>query len=1411
MLAHPRCASLLVSFSSKTQFVALFAVLLCVFALCPVSLRAQSASSTSVAGAVTDSSGAVVVGATVKLTDKATNTPHSVTTNDQGRYFFANVLSGDYEIAVSKTGFRITKTIVTASIGVPLTVDLRLELGSVSETVEVTATNSELQTMNASVGNTITGASLDALPSIGGDVSTFVALQPGVAPDGSVAGAVVDQSTFMLDGGNNTNDMDGSMQVYTPSFGGDPTGIAAGSGLRGGGNSGGVPTGVMPTPSDSVEEFKVSTTNQTADFNNSAGAQVQVVTKRGTNAWHGTGYEYYLDNNFNANTWDNNTSGTPIPSFHYNRFGGAVGGPLIPKPILGGKTYFFFNYQGFRWNNSSTIERAVPSADMRAGLLHFSVCNAACQADSVASPPVPTVFNLATGTNCGPNGTTACDPRGIGISPAVQQLWALMPMPNDPGCTGSSITGSLFGSRCDGLNEQGFKANIAIPQSDNFYVARIDHDFGSKWHFNASYRYYKLTRATTSQVDIGGVFPGDTLGTPAAISSRPQQPWYLVAGLTTNITSNTTNDFHFSYLRNFWRWGDAGGAPQFAGLGGALEPLGEQHYTALTPYNVDTQDIRTRFWDGHDYFFRDDLTMLKGNHLFQFGGAYQRNWDYHQRTDNGGGINYTTTYQLGDTAGSGLVDVSAILPAVGSNGTTFKRDYAAVLGIVTDAQIAYTRTGNNLALNPPLTPAFDKSTIPYYNVYFSDSWHMKPSFTLTYGLGWTLEMPPTEESGKQVELVDASGQDLDVQAYLTQRKAAALKGQVYNPQVGFALVGNTANGLKYPYNPFYGSFSPRVAAAWNPTFDNGLLGKMFGHGKSVVRGGYSRVYGRLNGVDLVLVPLLGTGLIQPVQCRLANMNGTCGNPVTAANAFRVGVDGNTAPLPAASPTLPQPVFPGINDVSAAAGESLDPHFRPNVVDSFDLTVQRQLTNKILLEVGYIGRRITHEYQPININAVPYMMTLGGQTFASAYAAVETTMGCVQSAGACGAAGKAAAVAAVTPQAFFETALAGTGYCNGFASCTAAVTSKQFGNFSTQSVWSLWSALDKGGVGGGPICNTVGGCTNANGGLVAQGQQTTLPGFTFQRSMLNSPIIGGPVNCGTPLGTATCGGNGQLSSGVGVNASVGHGNYNAGFVSLKMNDWHGVTLQQNFTLSKALGTGAFVQATSAYTTNDPFNLDNMYGYQGFDRKFVYNVFIVYDPPFYRSQKGFLGRALGGWSISPIFTAGSGLPLYCNTQTDAQAYGSGDGLNFFDNEQCTNISRVTQGNTVHNGVAGGTDAFGNGIAQQDCTVGSCLNIFNDPVASFGQFRAPILGVDMRRDGAGEGPTRGLPYWNMDLSVKKNIRISERFSTEFQFLFLNVMNHLVFANPVQDISNPGSWGVLNTQGNTPRQMEFGLRIRF
>jgi hypothetical protein len=1303
---------------------------------------AQSTSTGSVAGSVTDPTGAVVAGAAVTLTDTSTNIARTTITNASGRYIYVDVNPGIYSVAVSKSGFATIKTEnQEVKVGASLTLNLALQVGGANVVVEVSAVGNELQTMNATVGNTITSLTLDNLPSLGRDVSSFVELQPGVSPDGSVAGAVLDQSYFSLDGGNNSSDMDGSQNVYFTSMAGDPTGGVATQANLGVAQGGG-PTGVLPTPQDSVEEFKVNTAGQTADFNSSAGSEVKVVTKRGTNAWHGTGYEYYKDNNWSSNSWQNDFNHVPLPSFHYSRFGAAIGGPLIPKEILGGKTYFFANYEGFRFPNSETINRLVPSPALIAG--------------NVTDPTTGQVFSLKS-----------TDPRGIGINPLVQQIWKTYEPQSNAACTLNE---------CDGVNELGFTANVALPTISNFAVGRVDHDFGAKWHFMSSYRWNKLTSSNDNQIDIGGFFPGDTKGVPASISKGPLQSHMLVAALTTNISTNTTNDFHYSFLRNWWAYARQGDTPQTATLGGALEiysgqTAGEQQ--DLGPYNVNTQNTRNRIWDGHDQMIRDDISMLKGNHLFQFGGTYQRNWDFHSRTDNGGGINFQPVYELGNgDPGSELASNVSICND--PNIPNCPALTAAALGIVSIAQTVYTRSGSNLALNPPLTPAFDKSTIPYYNVYFSDSWHMKPTFTLTYGLGWTLEMPPVEATGKQVELVDQSDQLISAESYLANRKRAALQGQVYNPEIGFALVGNTENGLKYPYNPFYGSFSPRIAAAWNPHFNSdSLAGKMFGHEDTVIRGGYGRVYGRLNGVDLVLVPLLGTGLMQPVQCvGSAFRNGTCGaseHTATPATAFRIGVDGLTAPLQQPSATLPQPDFPGYNAVSAATAESLDPNFRPNQVDSFDLTIQRQLSRKVTLELGYIGRRITHEYQPTNLNAVPYMMTLGGQQFAQAYKNVVLQY-CGGIAGLAGG-GCTANAGAVTPQPFFEAALANspTGYCKGFTSCTAAVVFNEgaasaagnpnaTGALPNAQVWSLWSDLDS-----GP--------------------------FNFPHSMMNATT--------GPFGP-------QMTSGVAVNASTGFGNYNGGFASVKMADWRGLTMQSNFTWSKALGTAALVQATSEFTPDDPFNPYTMYGQQTFNRKFVYNTFFVYQPPFYKGQHGLLGRALGGWTFSSIFTAGSGSPVEVLTSTGGgQEYGAGDNSNFFGEENAVPIGAVKSGHAYYNRPSSGLP----------------VNIFANGTAAINSFRNPILGLD-NRDG-GTGILTGLPYWNMDFSIKKNFRVTEGVSLEFQGVFANVFNHNQFLDPdvnaaVGLFEGPSGFGALNNgsaqeQPGGDRQIELGARVRF
>jgi hypothetical protein len=1387
-------------------------VLSCLFALLwigsPVAVG-QSSSTGTITGTVTDSSGATVPGATVYLADTASGGIRPTTTSDKGLYIFPYVNPGTYSVKVSKQGF---KTIVVSDqvvqVGTQLTVNAVLEVGSVSMVVEVTtSTGSELQTMDATVGANLSGDTLINLPNQSRDASTLAVLQPGQNINGNVGGNASDQNSFQLDGGYATDDMSGDNNTYIKGFGAD---TAGGTGAYHSAGFGQTPSAVVPIPVTSVEEFKVSTANQTADFSGGAGSQVQIVTKRGTNALHGGVYEYYLDTNFGgANTFDNNSTSTAQPSAHFNRFGADAGGKIPHSNFLGGDWYIFGNYEGFRNPTSATFERNFPTAALRAGLLQLN-------GEVVNLNPVPTVFpgtsttyaaNSATcvsasGCNKGaiPQGTVipctgagGCDPRGMGINPVISTLWnTYLPMPGDCG-------------HGDGLNYCGYKGVIATPQSSNFGVARIDHDFAKGWHFNGTYHYYKLSNVVSDQWDVGGFFPGDTKGQYAAIRQKPQNSWIYTFGLTKDIKPGLTNDFHFSYTRNWWAYGDPSGVPNVAGYPAALEIGGENSGAGSSPvfipYNTNNQNVRTRYWNGHDTMYRDDLTWIKGSHLIQFGGLYQRNNDTHKRNDNGGSINTYEQYLIGEgnSVGLGSLGISlcgtpatCYVPA-GITGNKYGNLYSMVLGMVDSTQGLFTRglsTPAGLPLNPSTSCAISgvaatagctsspavlaDSILPTYSIYWTDSWRVKPKFTLNYGIGYTVEMPPYETTGGfQTVLVDQNDHIVSAEQYFNNVKQAALQGQAYGPALGFATIRNVQGSNKYPYNPFYGGVSPRIGAAWNFTRD------------TVLRAGYARIFGRINGVNPLLVPLLTPGLLQPTTCggpgapSIVGNNTTCGG-TTPANVFRVGVDcpagSCVAPLPPPSKNLPQPWFPGVNDVATGAGETFDSNFKPNQSDEFSVTIQHQFGPKILAEAGYIGRKITHEVEYYSFTSVPYMMTLGGQSFANAWknVMVATNYGSnVPPAKISGVANPAylAYLNSIQVQPFFESALT-KGYCGsvaGTTSCTAAFVAKSLGNMGVSDAFDAWGDVSNNG------------------------------GFTFGRTFTSDPI-------NSPFGA-----NGQSPS-LATTVSNGYGNYNAAFLQLTFTNWHGLTMKSNFTWSKALGTGNVVQASSSFSTVDPFNIHNNYGLQSYDEKFNLNIFFNYAPPFFSSQKGVLGRVLGGWNFSPLFVYGSGFPVQVQTPNgNCGTLGECNTAYVGANENMIIGNNLSYSATRKQNIAGsngcGTAGKGQNVLsnpEASCPVNG--GTFDDPV------RAPILGLDGQIGGF---PVRGLPLWNLDLGISKRIRVTERFSSSLHFDFANVLNHMQAADPCFNPSDISNWGVLggcgngNVQANIPRRMQLGLTI--
>ncbi|MGB6482529.1 MAG: carboxypeptidase-like regulatory domain-containing protein [Candidatus Acidiferrales bacterium] len=1366
-----------------------FVIAAAVMAITPRAAWGQTTNAGTIVGEVVDNTNAIVPTATVTITLKSTGTVRTTTTNNEGHYVFADVDPGTYDITVSKQGF--SETVITnqvVQIGTQLTENVKLQVGSVSTTVTVTETaGAELQTMNSTVGETIQHQELMNLPNVGRDATTFATLQPATTMNGNTAGAVTDQNTFQLDGGVITDDMSGDSDTYIPAF----TSNTAGVGVYHSPGYSQAPSGVIPTPVTSIEEFKVGVSNQTADFNQGAGSQVQMVTKRGTNAFHGTAYEYYLDNNFGgANTWDDNAAGFEQPTSHYSRFGLAAGGAIPKVNFLGGKWYLFGNYEGYRFPNAESYTRDVPTASLRAGLIKLNGEVVNLNPTATVDPSTGTSYAANTATciaagGCGtvPQGGTdpcpsgiGCDPQGLGLNPVIAGLWRSMPLPNN------FNNGDNSGATTD--NYAGYTGNLALPETSNFGVIRLDHDFNSKWHFNATYHMYRLDRATDNQVDVGGFFPGDTSGDYESTANRPQIPWYYTAGLTTNITSNLTNDFHYSFTRNYWAYESDGAPPNVAGYAAQLELGGGDGGAGgtttdpmLGPFNGDNQDVRTRFWDGHDNMLRDDLTFIKGNHLFQFGGLYEHQWEEHQRIDNGGDINIYEQYLVGtggtspDLTSSNITGMPLYTPTQ-IEGTAYDGEYAnlysMVLGMVDQSQALYTRSnGSTLTLNPSTScaisgvaataacmaspPAINQSIIPTYNLYFGDSWHIKPTFTLNYGLGYTIEMPPYSPNDAQDVALDQNGNQLIGSQYLAAREADALQGISYNPEIGFETINNEPGSPKYPYNPYYGGLSPRISAAWNFSPN------------TVIRGGWARIFGRLNGVDQVLVPILAPGLMQTDECLGPQAGGGCGG--SAATVFRVGVNGTNAPLPPPPAALPQPWYPGYNQVATGSAEVLDPDFKPNRSDEFNLDIQRQLTPKIQVEVGYIGRIIRNEYQTYDLNAVPYMMTDGGQSFANAWGnlMLETNEG--------------ANPGAAQAQPFLETALGGAGsaYCTGYANCTAAFAAREASNMSTASVFGAWNDVSS-GTGGTTSVLCAGGC------------------WTFGRSLLSDPI---PVTASNPYGA-----NGQMTN-IYDNASNGYGNYNAGFVGISFFDWHGLTAKSNLTYSKALGTGAVVQATSEYTVTNPWNLNDMYGVQPYDETWSYNFYFNWAVPFYQHRNDLAGRLIGGWSISPLFVAGSGFPDEVYTSTDCESYGESGCVSAESSyENAIALGPVNYSNSRKEGVYGG-----NGIGVSS----TGQNALNNPAATYALFRNPILGVDGPIGGAGN--MRGLPFWNMDVALNKQFKFTERFSGTFQWSISNVFNHMQPADPYFALSDPGDFGVLggggNVQANIPREMEFGFHL--
>lgn len=997
--------------------------LLCALALLPC-LRANVFSQTSstgvVSGRVLDAGGAVVAGAAVELRNSATGQIQKQLSNGSGQYVFLRVMPGEYGLAVRRQGFRQSLiSEVKVEVAQSYSFDVTLEVGDIAETINVEASaGAELQKTDASIGSVVPSKPLLYLPSLERSAVEFLTLQPGASPEagdgdngsrgGSVMGARTDQSTFTLDG----------IDITENSTGG-------GAGFR----------TMIPVPVESVEAFRVAVTNPNASFARSSGGQVALVGRRGSNEFHGALYWYHQNDDLNANSWTNNRSGVPRPELKDNRYGFRFGGPVRRD-----RSFFFMNYEGRNFSRPFDVLRIVPTDSLRAGIVRFRD-----NAGRVVS------YDLANSTLCGGNNNARCDPRRLGLSPSVSALWSLLPSGNDP-------------ASGDGLNTIGWRSTADAPLENDYLVARYDHGLTRNWWLNASATYSR--RLSTlggagglrQQLDIRG---GRAVFTGAA----PLRGQNFTLGLTGSFTPTSTASLRLGWTRDR-QSSEPVNPSAVAGLlavpgtktaaghvalnvgGGNLDQLVSE------PFDVDSQRARTQANDNESFQLVYDGTRVEGTHSTQFGFNGRRLITRHTRNDKVVGSLASLVADV--SRGSNVsIPASSRPPTCATPGQTnclrasdvgqWDALFAAVTGMVDSVSVLTVRDGG---LNPlPFgTPLRAEATEDAYDFYLQDAWQLKPSFVLTLGLSYGWQRPPHDKLGRQTHMINVeTGAPLTYENYVEPRRRAALRGEIYNPQIGFQPVGGEL--FKTDWN----NLAPRVAAAWSPSFKGAPLGRLFDERKTVLRAGFAVLYDRINTSESVILPALGAGFSQTLSLRApaCNSNGAGGancspSGASPATVFRVGVDG-ALPLPtqtaAGFPYIPTQPF----------GETLtfqiDPDFEVGESYSFDVTLQRELPRGFVLEAGWVGRLGRKLPASVNFNSSPYFHvdTRSGQSFAQAFDAVAQAL-------------RAGLPASSVPaQAWFQNNVPGG---------TPRVVAGNEANFINGNVSNIFQAIDLARLGNG---------------------------------------------------------------------------------------------------------------------------------------------------------------------------------------------------------------------------------------------------------------------------------------------------------------------------------------------------------
>ena len=885
-------------FTNITKWISTLVIASFAFVLMTIDVSAQSGTS-AINGSVTDAQGQVVAGASVKLTSKTQNTQRTTTTDGNGAYSFASVTPGAYSIEVESSGFKKTtvkdvQALVDKSTNIPVS----LEIGDVTANVEVSAGGIEniVNTQDASLGNNFVSQQISQLPLEGRNVVNLLSLQAGVTPDGAVTGGRQDQANITLDGVDVNDQQTGLNIDQDEAF-----------------------TSVLRVTPDSIEEFRVTTLNPDATKGRSAGAQIALITKSGSNQFRGNLFEYHRNTITTANDWFNNAAGrftaddfsviagaavvgdprAPRPKLIRNLFGGSLGGPIVKD-----KLFFFYNYEGMREAKDVPATQIVPLASLGAGNIRFR------DTDNVLR-----TLDLAT-----INGLTDDGIDVVNVNPAALQILA---------AAAARYPANIGGG--DGINTGGYRFNASVPVKLNTHTARFD------WNPLSSGEH---------QFAVRGNFQQDTIGLASAFpdtsaDQRWSHPMGLAASHTWLINNNMTNRFSYGLTRL------------------AYSNRGDSSENAITFRNIYTPQNFTYAFSrvNPTHNFANDFTWVKGNHTMQFGTNVRliRN----KRTTMANAFDNGTT-NFGYYTNSGDDLLLPINEYLTSNFGTEVSDawinsaqssLVAVLGRVNQ----YTaNTIYDIEGNPQIgIPTVREWATEEYDFYAQDSWKVRPSLTLNFGLRYGVSRPVYETQGFQ------AAPNIGLDEYFRRRQEAAFNGENYDEPLTIELAGPKNNKPGF-YNWDKNNWQPRVSAAWSPNFKDGLLAKVFGRERaSVLRGGFAITndyFGQQLAVSFDNNNTLGFVSNFTTPPNTYNIL-DCDDPGICNPApLLTGLGMNIRNLPGV--TLPGPlVFPlqKPQDLSLQIEASIDRGVQAPTNYSWNVTYGRTLPWKMYFEASYIGR------------------------------------------------------------------------------------------------------------------------------------------------------------------------------------------------------------------------------------------------------------------------------------------------------------------------------------------------------------------------------------------------------------------------------------------------------------------------